>query len=154
LDDVSSLASWGPQTATPVRQRSLSLAQSRPCTGNSTIASDSAIGFEDGLESPAANAEELLYCDSQYRVLVCRYHGYAVRNMATHLKLQHDVRNSKRSAIGKKFGTCEVLDPAQVATPPSLQAPFDWLGAPMRGFQCNEPGKTGKAADQRRTRVR
>lgn len=85
--DISSLASWGSQTATPVRQRSQSLVQSSPCTENSTIASDSAIGFEDGLEIAAANADEWLYYDSHYKVLVCRYHGYAVRNLATHLRL-------------------------------------------------------------------
>ena len=32
-----------------------------------------------------------------------------------------------------------MLELAQVATPPSLRAPFDWLGAPMRGVQCEEP---------------
>lgn len=138
--DTSSLASWGSRTGTPVRQRSQSLAQSSPCTGNSTIASDSAIGFEDGLEIAAANADEWLYYDSHYKVLVCRYHGYAVRNLATHLRLQHKVRSSERSAIEKKFGACELLEPAQVSTPPSLQAPLDWLGSPMRGFQCDEPG--------------
>ena len=138
--DVSSLASWGSRTATPVRQRSESLAQSCPCTGNSTIASDSAIGFEDGLEIAIANVDEWLYYDSHYKVLVCRYHGYAVRNLATHLRLQHKVRSSERSAIEKRYGACELLEPAQVAIPPSLQAPLDWLGSPMRGFQCDEPG--------------
>lgn len=110
--NVSSLASWGSQTATPVRQRSESLAQSCPSTGNSTIASDSAIGFEDGLEIAAANAEEWLYYDFHYKVLVCWYYGYAVRNLATHLRLQHKVRSSERSAIERKYGACELLEPA------------------------------------------
>lgn len=135
MSDVSSLASWGTQTSTPVRQRSWSLAQSNSCTEHSATASDSAIGLEDGLEIAAANADEWLYYDSHYKVLVCRYHGYAVRNLATHLRLQHKVRSSERSAIERKYGACELLEPAQVATPPSLQAPLDWLGSPMRGIQ-------------------
>lgn len=142
MSDVSSLASWGTQTSTPVRQRSWSLAQSNSCTEHSTTASDSAIGLEDGLEIAAANADEWLYYDSHYKVLVCRYHGYAVRNLATHLRLQHKVRSSERSAIEKKYGACELLEPAQVTTPPSLQAPLDWLGSPMRGFRCDESGCT------------
>jgi hypothetical protein len=132
--DTSSLASWGCRMGTPVRQRSQSLAQSSPCAGDSTIASDSAIGFEDGLEIAAVNVDEWLYYDSYYKVLVCRYHGYAVRNLATHLRLQHKVRSSERSAIEKKFRACELLEPAQVSTPPSLQAPLDWLRSPMRGL--------------------
>lgn len=133
MADVSSLASWGSEVATPVRQRSLSLAHSSPCTADSTIASDSGIGYENGLEIAARNAEEWFYYDPHYRMLVCGYHGYAVRNLATHLRLQHKVRSSERSAIEQKFRGCELLDPAQVATPPPLQAPLDWLGAPMRG---------------------
>ena len=94
---------------------------------------DSVIGFEDGLEIAAANVDEWLYYDSHYRVLVCRYHGYAVQNLATHLSSQHKVRSSERSAI-EKISSCELLEPAQVPTP------LDWLGSPMRGFQCDEPG--------------
>jgi hypothetical protein len=85
MTDVSSLASWRSQTATPVRQQSWSLAQSSSCIAHSTTASDSAIGFEDGLEIAAGNADDWLYYNSQYGVLVCRYHGYAARNLATHL---------------------------------------------------------------------
>lgn len=140
MADLSSLASWGSEAATPVTQRSWSLAHSSRCTRNSTIASDSAIGFEDGLEIAATNADKWFYYDLHYRVLVCRYRGYAVRNLATHLRLQHKVRSSERSAIEKKFEACELLEPSQVATPPPLQAPLEWLGAPMRGFQCDEPG--------------
>jgi len=140
MGDVSSLGSWGSQTATPARQQSQSLAQSSRCIGNSTVASDSAIGHEDGLEIAVANAEKWLYYDSQHRVLVCRYHEYAVRNLATHLRLQHEVRTSERSVIEGKFRGYELLEPAQVATPPSLPAPFDWLGAPTREYQCDEPG--------------
>jgi hypothetical protein len=139
MSDVSSLASWGSQTATPVRQRPWSLAQSSPCTAHSTTASDSAIGFEDCLEIATGNVEDWAYYDSQYRVLVCRYHGYAVRNLATHLRLQHKVRSSEKAAIEKKFGTYGLLEPSQVATPPPLQAPLEWLGAPMQGYQCDEP---------------
>jgi hypothetical protein len=137
---MSSLASWGSQTAMPVRQRSWSLAQSSPCTAHSTTASDSAIGFEDGVKITAGNADDWLHYKSQYRVLVCRYHGYSVQTLASHLRLHHKVRSSERSAIEEKFSTCELLEPAQVAKPLPLEAPFDWLGAPMRGFQCDEPG--------------
>lgn len=140
MADASSLASWVSEVATPATQRSWSLTHGSPCTANSTFASDSAIGYEDGLEIVAGNADEWLYYDSRYRVLVCRYHGYAVRNLATHLRLQHKVRSSERAAIEKKFGACELLEPAQVTTPPTLQAPLDWLGAPMRGYLCDEPG--------------
>ncbi len=140
MADASSLASWVSEVATPATQRSWSLTHGSPCTANSTFASDSAIGYEDGLGIVAGNADEWLYYDSRYRVLVCRYHGYAVRNLATHLRLQHKVRSSERAAIEKKFGACELLEPAQVTTPPTLQAPLDWLGAPMRGYLCDEPG--------------
>ena len=140
MADASSLASWVSEVATPATQRSWSLTHGSPCTANSTFASDSASGYEDGLEIVAGHADEWLYYDSRYRVLVCRYHGYAVRNLATHLRLQHKVRSSERAAIEKKFGACELLEPAQVTTPPTLQAPLDWLGAPMRGYLCDEPG--------------
>jgi hypothetical protein len=58
MTDISSLASEGSQTATPVRQRSWSLAQSSPCTAHSTTALDSAIGFEDGIEIAIGNADD------------------------------------------------------------------------------------------------
>jgi len=66
-------------------------------------------GYEDGLEIAVVNAEEWLYYDSQYRVLVCWYHGYAVRDLATHLRLQHKVQSSERSAIKEKFRGYELL---------------------------------------------
>jgi hypothetical protein len=72
-------------------------------------------------------------------VLVCRYHEYAVRNLASHLRLQHKVRSSERSAIEEKFSTCELLEPAQVATPLPLEAPFHWLGAPCEDFSATNP---------------
>jgi hypothetical protein len=139
MTDVSSLASWGSQAAGPVRQRSWSLAQSSPCTAHSTTESDSAIGFEDGLEITVGNADDWLYYNSQYRVLVCRYHEYAVWNLASHLRLQHKVRSSERSAIEEMFSTCELLEPAQVATPLPLEAPFHWLGAPCEDFSATNP---------------
>jgi hypothetical protein len=73
-------------------------------------------------------------------VLVYRYHRYAVRNLATHLRLQHKVRSSERAAIEKKFGTYRLLEPSQVVTPPPLQALLEWLRAPMQGYQYDEPG--------------
>lgn len=64
MADASSLASWVSEVATPATQRSWSLTHGSPCTANSTFASDSAIGYEDGLEIVAGNADEWLYPQS------------------------------------------------------------------------------------------
>lgn len=134
MADVSSLAGWARKWRRPLDNgRWIWHTAARAQQITSTFASDSGVGYENELEIALRNAGEWFYYDPYYRLLVCGYHGYAVRNSATHLRLQHKVHSSERSAIEQKFRGCKLLDPAQVATQPPLQAPLDWLGAPMRG---------------------
>ena len=90
MADTISLASGssisGLEAATPVRQSSFSNIDSSPRSIGSIAVSDSAIGLEDGLEITVANAQEWLCYQPEYKVLVCRYHQCAVRNLATHLR--------------------------------------------------------------------
>lgn len=84
--------------------------------------SSHAIGYEDGPGVAATTAHEWPYYNAQYNVLVCRYHVYAIQNLATHLRLQNKVRSYERSTIEKIFASCEPLEPANVASPPPLRA--------------------------------
>lgn len=142
--DVSSPINWDSDSAlvavAPVRQPLQSIRQSDTPRTNSVAASDSAIGHEDGVEINAANAHEWLYYNPQYRVLVCRHHQYAVRNLATHLRLEHRVRRKERLLIEGAFRACELVDPMHVSVPPPLENPLDWLGTPVRGYCCDKSG--------------
>ena len=74
-----------------------------------------------------------------YRVLVCKIHCHAVRDLDDHLKRQHRTAAAERREIVSHFTHNERLPLAQVALPPPLEPPFDCLSTPKRVYICKEP---------------
>ncbi|KAI7371326.1 hypothetical protein KC328_g17564, partial [Hortaea werneckii] len=87
----------------------------------------------------AQNACEVFEYLPAHKVLVCRAHCYAIRDLDEHLKRLHKTAAPERRAIVSHFKDYERVAPAQVPLPPPLEAPFDCLGAPQRAYICEEP---------------
>ncbi|KAL2356365.1 hypothetical protein BJ546DRAFT_601037 [Cryomyces antarcticus] len=84
------------------------------------------------------NEEEVLHYEPEYKVLICREHGYSVRNLHDHLRDQHATNIKERRAIVEKYAQYELLEPRNVPLPPPLGSPIEGLGKPVEAFLCEE----------------
>jgi len=93
----------------------------------------------ENIQVTAQNADEVFEYLPRYKVLVCKTHRYAVRDLDEHLKRLHKTAIAERRAITSHFADCERIGHAQVTLPPPLEPPFDCLGTPKRAYICEEP---------------
>ncbi|GAB7357797.1 hypothetical protein MBLNU459_g0613t1 [Dothideomycetes sp. NU459] len=84
------------------------------------------------------NCTRILQYEEQYKVIICREHGYAVRNLARHLRESHLGKAKDKQQVVRMFSDCEVADPREVLVPPPLEAPIEALGKPRLAFLCEE----------------
>jgi hypothetical protein len=75
-----------------------------------------------------------------YQVLICRKHTTAIHNLDKHLRVQHKVSLQKRRAILEEYKDWRIKPPEEVALPPPMAEPFQVLGDPIDGFQCQATG--------------
>lgn len=87
--------------------------------------------------SALANPE--FYYDTEYQVLVCKYHGLAVVGLDGHLRDAHGLRKKKeRQPILDRYTGLVLVKPREVAIPPPNGSPFEALRKPTRAFKCAE----------------
>lgn len=79
-----------------------------------------------------------LYYDPDYKVLICKEHGYAIRNLRLHLRDYHSIRQKIQKEIVKKYSEYALLGPRDVLLPPPFGPPFEILRKPMDAFLCDE----------------
>lgn len=95
--------------------------------------------LETGLKITTKNASRFLEYHEGYGVLICVHHGYAVRNLADHLKKTHNGSKKERSEVVKLYNSLLLRHARDVPLPPPLEAPFASLGKPLGAFICSEP---------------
>jgi len=84
------------------------------------------------------NADDWLQYELQYKVLVCKYHRYAISNLASHLRTKHSGTLKEKAAVVRKYSYLQILNPTQVQLPPPLEPPIQSLGRPRDAFICDE----------------
>ena len=88
-----------------------------------------------------AGADDFLQYEPKYKVLICRQHRYAVRNLDRHLRDEHKaIHLKKRRAIVERYARCELREPAEVQLPPPLGPPILALGQPVKALHCDGTG--------------
>lgn len=77
-----------------------------------------------------------------YKLLVCKLHGYAVRNVKRHLEEQHQATRAVNRDAAARLASLEIRDPRVVDLPVGPIPPFTSLSPPVSGFLCG--GADGK----------
>ena len=95
-------------------------------------------GAATKLKITVENADDWLEYEARYKVLICKYHQYALQNLSNHLRTQHSGSTKEKSAVVKKFASLEILQPSKVQLPPPLEQPIESLGKPRDAFVCDE----------------
>lgn len=91
-------------------------------------------------ETIEAIIDRLLYHETEYNILICREHSYAIRNINTHLRDQHTVAAKVRRSIVERYASLSLAKPTDVRLPPPFGPPFDILGQPVDALLCTETG--------------
>lgn len=71
-----------------------------------------------------------------FKLLVCKKHGYAIRNIRRLLADLHPESKAANKAAVRKFADIEIATPESVALPTSAIAPFVCLEAPVSAYLC------------------
>jgi hypothetical protein len=77
-----------------------------------------------------------------FKLLICKVHGHAVRNVKRHLEEQHQETKTVNKAVAARLASLEILDPKVVNLPVGPIPPFACLSPPVSGFRCG--GEDGK----------
>jgi len=83
-------------------------------------------------------ADDFLHYEADYKVLICKEHGYALRSLSTHLCDQHSIPAKARKVIVEKYESYALLGPKDISLPPFFQSPFEALAALVKAFLCDE----------------
>jgi hypothetical protein len=80
-----------------------------------------------------------------HKVLVCKEHGYGLRNVKRHLLEHHTYHRHVRDAVVEHFGGLDIACPEEVLLPTSVGDVIESLQAPRAGLRCD--GWEGEACD-------
>jgi hypothetical protein len=82
---------------------------------------------------------------SDYKILVCKEHGFGLRNLRRHLLEQHTYSRHARDVIVERFGSLNIVNPEDAPPPTSVVEPFECLRAPRAALRC--AGWAGQACE-------
>jgi hypothetical protein len=82
---------------------------------------------------------------SDYGILVCKEHGFGLRNLRRHLLEQHAYSRHARDVIIERFGSLNIVNPEDAPLPTSAVEPFECLRAPRAALRC--AGWAGQACE-------
>lgn len=88
-----------------------------------------------GQETAAIEAFEYL---SEYKLMVCKEHGYALRNLDRHLLEYHVFPLSVRKAVVQHFNGVRRVLPEDARLPTPYGPPINVITPPKSGFLCAE----------------
>jgi hypothetical protein len=74
----------------------------------------------------------------EYKLIVCREHGYALRNLDRHLVEYHVYPRSVRKTISLRFNGVTFVAPEDAPLPKAYGPPIEAIAAPRVGFLCDE----------------
>ena len=97
--------------------------------------------FSDDADEAVRGYEYL----DEHKILVCKEHGFGLRNLRRHLLEQHSYSKYARDAIIERFGHLDIINPEDAPLPPSGVEPFESLLSPKIALRC--AGWAGQACE-------
>jgi len=88
-------------------------------------------------EEAAAAIETFKYLE-EHKLIVCREHGYALRNLDRHLVDYHVYPRSIRKTISRLFNGVAFVFPEDAPPPKAYSPPIEDIAPPRVGFLCDE----------------
>jgi hypothetical protein len=82
------------------------------------------------------NAADCLHYNLQYRVLICKEHGYAIASWKRHLTDYHTFNKTEIKEATRCFQGLEVVRPEHALVPPPNGPPVEFLQPSRGGFEC------------------
>ena len=76
-----------------------------------------------------------------HQVLLCSEHGYAVRNLKTHLDRYHTYPAVEKKAVLAHFAKVPLVPPEDASLPEAYGPPIECLAAPRPGYLCDGDGQ-------------
>jgi hypothetical protein len=73
---------------------------------------------------------------SDYKILVCKEHGFGLRNLRRHLLEQHACSKNVRDAIIDHFASWDINSPEDAPLSTSVVERFGCLQAPRLALRC------------------
>ena len=73
---------------------------------------------------------------SQYRVIICLEHQYAIEKINIHLRDFHRLSKERRKELTETYSSLERVEPRHVQSPPPGGPPIEVLGLPVKAFAC------------------
>ncbi|KAK4947069.1 hypothetical protein LTR66_014220 [Elasticomyces elasticus] len=107
-------------------------------TGVQHVAPAERVAVAAASQFTAENIDELLQYEPDYKVLICKDHGYALQNINRHLEKHHSIAAKERKAIVRKYAHYPLLEPSHVPLPLPLGPRLEVLGEPVDAFLCEE----------------
>lgn len=88
---------------------------------------------------------------AKHHVLVCKEHGYAVRNLKTYLDRDHSYPTAVKRAVLTHFSNTPLIAPEAAPLPEPNGPPFECLREPVRAFlyDGDEDGSYGTITTRR-----
>jgi hypothetical protein len=90
-------------------------------------------------EEAAANVDTFTYLE-EHKLIVCKEHGYALRNLDRHLVDYHVYPRSVRKTISRRFNGVAFVVPEDAPLPKAYGPPIEAIAPPRVGFLCDERG--------------
>lgn len=89
-------------------------------------------------DAEAATAVETFKYLEEHKLIVCREHGYALRNLDRHLVDYHVYPQRVRKTISRLFNGVEFVFPEDAPLPKAYGPPIEHIAPPRVGFLCDE----------------
>lgn len=79
----------------------------------------------------------MLEYNSEYKVLICPIHKYAVHDADKHLCYHHCITGPEKYALLDQWKGLDLVNPKHFHRPPSGRRPKDFLDQPVLGYSCS-----------------
>ena len=79
----------------------------------------------------------MLEYNSEYRVLICPIHKYAVHDADDHLRTSHCITGREKDALLDQWKGLDLVNPEHVNRQPSGKRPKNFLNEPVPGYSCS-----------------
>jgi hypothetical protein len=86
--------------------------------------------------------------NTQYQLLICREHGYALQNFKTHLRDEHSLSLTERKVIIAQHEQQPLTPASQLVHPLSVSSPVPGLKKAIKAYQCQHRSCTFIAASE------
>jgi hypothetical protein len=116
-----------------VKPRDTETSESHVGTSERLMENYSMSSFESRAHRSAADC---LHYNTEYKVLICKEHGYAIASWKRHLADYHTFTRAEMKEAIRCFQGLEVVRPEHALLPPPDSQPIEFSQLSRRGFKC------------------